>query len=227
VVKKKDDNQNQASDDALFIEAMSGAGLENWVEAPKVSPREIQAQQMEKEDDLFRSAMDGSLDFGGEANTPASEEQPVVEERQPKADIDNEVSEEDRALFLSSVDSLSPQLKLHEDETELRPQTAVLATKLKAVRKGTLSPDVVLDLHHQSEIEAEETLGNLLTCKRDNIEIALVIVGKGLHSRGKAVLREALPTWLNQEHRKRVIRWEWAPRHLGGHGAALIVMNRN
>jgi len=67
---------------------------------------------------------------------------------------------------------------------------------------------------------------DLLTSEREQAEIALIIVGKGLHSRGKAVLREALPTWLNQAHSSKVSRWEWAPRNLGGYGAALVVMNR-
>jgi DNA-nicking Smr family endonuclease len=101
---------------------------------------------------------------------------------------------------------------------------AVLA-KLAA---GDFGPDREVDLHGLRARAARERLvRELESAHRAGARCVGVIHGRGLHSESGAVLREALPGWLQQPPLAELtLAFARAPRALGGPGATLVLLRR-
>lgn len=97
---------------------------------------------------------------------------------------------------------------------------------LNRLRGGAFPVEHRVDLHGFTETEARMAV-------RDEVEEAwrrgrrclLVIHGRGRHSPGGPVLREALPDWLvDPPLSHRVIAFVTAPERYGGTGATLVLL---
>lgn len=89
------------------------------------------------------------------------------------------------------------------------------------LRRGELSPQVVLDLHGMTVQEAKTELAGLLAyCEQQQLNCACVVHGKGL-----GILARKVPNWLIQHPNVRA--FHTAPRSWGKHGALLLLLKIN
>jgi DNA-nicking Smr family endonuclease len=100
---------------------------------------------------------------------------------------------------------------------------------LAELRRGRREPDREVDLHRLLARDAKALLLRELAEAIGNGErCVLVIHGRGLHSEGGAVLREAVPGWLTSAPiAERVMAFAPAPPRLGGPGATLVLLRRS
>lgn len=93
-----------------------------------------------------------------------------------------------------------------------------LAGRLK---RGELTPEVVLDLHGMTTAEAKQQLAGLLQyCEQQQFNCACVVHGKGL-----GILARKVPNWLVQHPNVRA--FHTAPKSWGKHGALLLLLKIN
>jgi DNA-nicking Smr family endonuclease len=91
------------------------------------------------------------------------------------------------------------------------------------LRRGEMPIEARLDLHGMFEEEAHRAAASFIArAHADGLRLVLLITGKG------AVLREAVPRWLDEgATRARVLSTSWAqPRH-GGGGALYVLLRRH
>jgi DNA-nicking Smr family endonuclease len=91
------------------------------------------------------------------------------------------------------------------------------------LRRGDMPIEARLDLHGLFEEEAHRaTVAFIARAHAQGLRLVLLITGKG------AVLREAVPRWLDEgSTRARVLATSWAqPRH-GGGGALYVLLRRH
>ena len=98
------------------------------------------------------------------------------------------------------------------------------STKKVKVNKH-LTPDATLDLHGFTLEEAENlTKAFVANAQAAGDRAIIIITGKGLNSGAAgAVLKNGIWDFLSWELPES-IHFQWAPRHLGGEGAILILL---
>lgn len=105
---------------------------------------------------------------------------------------------------------------------------------LRSIRRGKIKINSILDLHGYKVAEAKPMVYKFI---KENYEInsrlLLIITGKGTRLgveygwRGKGVLKDLLPNWLNSILLSPYIIWyEIAPSQHGGSGAYLIYLKK-
>ena len=88
----------------------------------------------------------------------------------------------------------------------------------KQLRRGDFSPDLMVDLHGLTQLEAQRDLAAAVTeCVRQQGYCLNVI-----HGVGSGVLRQRVPGWLMQH--PDVIAFHQAPLEWGGQGALLVLL---
>lgn len=88
----------------------------------------------------------------------------------------------------------------------------------KQLRRGDFSPDLMVDLHGLTQLEAQRDLAAAVTeCVRQHGYCLNVI-----HGVGSGVLRQRVPGWLMQH--PDVIAFHQAPLEWGGQGALLVLL---
>ena len=86
------------------------------------------------------------------------------------------------------------------------------------LRRGEFQPQVVLDLHGMTTLEAKTELAGLLAyCHKQHLNCACVVHGKGL-----GILAKKVPNWLIQHPHVRA--FHTAPKSWGKHGAVLLLL---
>lgn len=65
------------------------------------------------------------------------------------------------------------------------------------MNKYERTPDEIIDLHGYTAMEAERVLADLATRGHSHVRL---VVGKGIHSGGKAVLRDTAKAYLSARH---------------------------
>ncbi|MDX1391244.1 MAG: endonuclease SmrB [Rheinheimera sp.] len=89
------------------------------------------------------------------------------------------------------------------------------------LRRGEFQPQVVLDLHGMTTVEAKAELAALLAyCDKQQLNCACVVHGKGL-----GILARKVPNWLIQHPNVRA--FHTAPKSWGKHGALLLLLKVN
>jgi DNA-nicking Smr family endonuclease len=89
----------------------------------------------------------------------------------------------------------------------------------KQLRRGDYAPELTLDLHGYTKIEAKRDLAAAIQLAlHDNLTCVCVI-----HGVGNGVLRQQVPMWLAQHPRVRA--FHQAPLEWGGHGALLVIVS--
>ncbi|MCG3463715.1 endonuclease SmrB [Xenorhabdus bovienii] len=93
--------------------------------------------------------------------------------------------------------------------------------ELKKLRRGDYSPELFLDLHGLTQLQAKQEIGALIAaCRREHIYCACV-----MHGHGKHILKQQAPLWLAQH--PDIIAFHQAPKEWGGNAALLILIEMN
>jgi len=90
--------------------------------------------------------------------------------------------------------------------------------ELKKLRRGDYTPEIFLDLHGLTQMQAKQELGALIAaCRREHIFCASV-----MHGHGKHILKQQTPLWLAQH--PWVMAFHQAPKLFGGDAALLVLI---
>ncbi|MFB6434588.1 MAG: endonuclease SmrB [Candidatus Malihini olakiniferum] len=90
--------------------------------------------------------------------------------------------------------------------------------ELKKLQRGNYLPDLFLDLHGLTKLQAKKELGSLLAaCRREHVYCAGI-----MHGHGKHILKQQIPFWLAQH--PDVLAFHQAPKGLGGDAALLVLV---
>ncbi|MBK4783897.1 MAG: endonuclease SmrB [Pantoea sp. Pent] len=90
--------------------------------------------------------------------------------------------------------------------------------ELKKLRRGDYTPEIFLDLHGLTQLQAKQELGALIAaCRREHIFCASVMTGHG-----KQILKQQTPLWLAQH--PHVMAFNQAPKLFGGDAALLVLI---
>ncbi|MBW7982252.1 endonuclease SmrB [Enterobacillus tribolii] len=116
-------------------------------------------------------------------------------------------------------DEFQPQLDDEGPTRYVRPGTSHF--ELKKLRRGDYVPDLFLDLHGLTQMQAKQELGAMIAaCRREHVYCACV-----MHGHGKHVLKQQTPLWLAQH--PDVIAFHQASREWGGDAALLILVEQD
>lgn len=107
--------------------------------------------------------------------------------------------------------------------------SGIQSRQLRRLRAGNPKPQRRIDLHG---LRAEAARGLLLEeleqARIGGERCVLVVHGKGLHSAGEPVLRNALPKWLGDPRLEgSVLAFVPAQPEDGGHGASYVLLRRH
>lgn len=97
---------------------------------------------------------------------------------------------------------------------------------LARLRSGEIPPDLTLDLHGFDELEARGMVRDTLRrARRAKLSCVKIIHGRGLRSGGDAVLKEALPEWIEEPPLGHwVSAYASSPSRHGGPGSTLVLL---
>lgn len=120
----------------------------------------------------------------------------------------------DASFYFS--DEYQPQLDDDGPTRYVRPGFSHF--ELKKLRRGDYPPDLFLDLHGLTQLQAKQELGALIAaCKREHVHCACV-----MHGHGKHILKQQTPLWLAQH--PDVLAFHQAPKDWGGNAAVLVLI---
>ncbi|WP_447874277.1 endonuclease SmrB [Serratia fonticola] len=120
----------------------------------------------------------------------------------------------DASFYFS--DEFQPQLEDEGPTRYVRPGYSHY--ELKKLRRGDYVPDLFLDLHGLTQMQAKQELGAMIAaCKREHVHCACV-----MHGHGKHILKQQTPLWLAQH--PDVLAFHQAPKEWGGNAAILLLI---
>lgn len=120
----------------------------------------------------------------------------------------------DHSFYFS--DEFEPLLQ--EEGATRYARSDVSKYEVKRLRRGVYVPDMFLDLHGMTQIEAKRELGSLIAaCIKEHVSCACV-----MHGIGKHILKRKTPLWLAQH--PDVLAFHQAPLEFGGDGALLVLI---
>lgn len=141
----------------------------------------------------------------------------------PAGTVDSGGNENEQELFLQALGKLEARFQDELPEEETLP--AARPKRQKQLQRGRLKPEAELDLHGLTRDEAIEKVGHFLdNAAFHQLQLVLIVTGKGSHSEEGPVLRSAVETWLQQAVGTVVAEWCRAPREYGGEGALAVFL---
>ena len=109
----------------------------------------------------------------------------------------------------------------------LDPEHRSSSSRLRQLKRGTLSVSRELDLHGFMRDEAVKKLEQFISeAYSRGQQAVLVITGKGLNSPEGPVLQGAVAAWLRDRGKRMVAEFAPAPRDLGGSGAFVVFLRK-
>ncbi|QTF07704.1 endonuclease SmrB [Brenneria izadpanahii] len=159
---------------------------------------------------LFRASVSGAKKLRQDTylHKPARRK---LSELPPRRALQEQV---DASFYFS--DEFQPQLESDGPTRYVRP--GVDHYELKKLRRGDYSPELFLDLHGLTQLQAKQELGALLAaCRREHVYCACV-----MHGHGKHILKQQTPLWLAQH--PDVLAFHQAPKEFGGSAALLVLV---
>lgn len=163
----------------------------------------------EEDQTLFRELMRGTRQIKQDTivhSPPRKKPSDVPPKRLLQEQVDN-------SHYFS--DEFQPLLNSDGPMRYVRP--GVDHFELKKLRRGDYSPELFLDLHGLTQMQAKQELGALIAaCRREHVFCACV-----MHGHGKHILKQQTPLWLAQH--PHVMAFHQAPKEYGG-DAALVVL---
>ncbi|MFC2146132.1 Smr/MutS family protein [Acidobacteriota bacterium] len=126
-------------------------------------------------------------------------------------------------IFEESQQDKRQQLLLQEKKKISNEITAVTVSERI---KTYPAPQVELDLHGNTAVEAEKrTEAFIENARREKIRTVRIIVGKGLHSEGKAVLPDMVEEKIIRLKRKNwLLGFEWEKKDKSKSGALILYL---
>ncbi len=113
-------------------------------------------------------------------------------------------------------DEFQPLLENEGPTRYLRPNAS--AYELKKLRRGDYVPELFLDLHGLTQLQAKKEIGALISaCRREFVYCACI-----MHGHGKHILKQQTPLWLAQH--PDLIAFHQAPKEWGGDAALLLLI---
>ena len=113
-------------------------------------------------------------------------------------------------------DEFQPLLNTEGPVKYVRPDVSHF--EAKKLRRGDYSPELFLDLHGLTQLQAKQELGALIAaCRREHVFCACV-----MHGHGKHILKQQTPLWLAQH--PHVMAFHQAPKEYGGDAALLVLI---
>lgn len=99
---------------------------------------------------------------------------------------------------------------------------------LQKLKQGKLPLEGTLDLHGHTEEQAYRELTRfIMNGYEQGRRCVLIITGKGMRADGtRGVIRERVPSWLNEELRRYVLAFAYAKAKEGGEGALYVLLKR-
>ncbi|EOW6702136.1 endonuclease SmrB [Cronobacter malonaticus] len=164
----------------------------------------------EEEKSLFRALMSGTRELKQDTivHPPVRKK---LREVPPKRLLQEQV---DASHYFS--DEFQPLLNSDGPMRYVRP--GVDHFELKKLRRGDYSPELFLDLHGLTQMQAKQELGALIAaCRREHVFCACV-----MHGHGKHILKQQTPLWLAQH--PHVMAFHQAPKEYGGDAALLVLI---
>ena len=129
----------------------------------------------------------------------------------------------------NSIKTNSVALGVLHKKLEMANSKDIDKNLVKKMDAGTLPIEGKLDLHGKNIAEAHaEVLNFILSAFNSGKRLLLIITGKGVKSpEGRSVLRDELPNWLNDKRiAGMILRFNYANRKHGGHGAFYVLIRR-
>ncbi len=164
----------------------------------------------EEEKNLFRGLMTGTRPLVQDTVVHQAARKKATEVPQKRL-----MSEQADASHYFS-DEFQPLLA--EDGPVRYVRSDVSHYELKKLRRGDYTPEIFLDLHGLTQLQAKQELGALIAaCRREHLFCASV-----MHGHGKHVLKQQTPLWLAQH--PWVMAFHQAPREFGGDAALLVLI---
>ena len=120
----------------------------------------------------------------------------------------------DASFYFS--DEYRPNLDMDGPARYLRENASPY--ELKKLRRGDYVPELFLDLHGLTQLQAKQEIGALIAAARRENTYCVCI----MHGRGKHVLKQHTPLWLAQH--PDVIAFHQAPKEWGGTAALLLLI---
>ncbi|MGK2946466.1 MAG: endonuclease SmrB [Candidatus Malihini olakiniferum] len=160
---------------------------------------------------LFRSLVAGTKTLRQDHHVNQLQRRHCERKLPPRKALQEQVN----ASFYFS-DEFQPQLDSGGPIRYVRPGSSHY--ELKKLRRGDYSPDLFLDLHGLTQLQAKQELGAMLAaCRREHIYCACVI-----HGHGKHILKQQTPLWLAQH--PDVLAFHKAPKKFNGDSALLVLV---
>lgn len=159
---------------------------------------------------LFRASVVGTKKLRQDTVLPSK---PALKTRQiaPRRLLQEQV---DASFYFS--DEFQPQLDDEGPRRYLRPGYSPF--ELKKLRRGDYVPDLLLDLHGLTQLQAKQELGALIAaCRREHVHCACI-----MHGHGKQILKQQTPLWLAQH--PDILAFHQAPKEWGGNAAVLVLI---
>jgi len=168
------------------------------------------------EEDLFAQAM-------GKVRKLKTPDKIHPEKPKPKRDIHTKQFVKPRTAPLPPTGEQAPEAV---EEPWILKTSGVSHEKLKALGAGKPPIDLEADLHGMTRDEAIAGLEKMMeTALAGNCRVLCIVHGRGLHSQGRPVLKEAVYQWLRSGpyagHILAVI-----PKPYTGGGSALVLLRR-
>ena len=159
--------------------------------------------------------------FPDDFNFDKSNKKDNVKKTNYSEEYESPYSKEDEDLFLNTIKNLDctnhPKKYFRYEKIKFKPN-------IKNVK-----PEDKLDLHGCTrEIALSKIKNFILESRRNNLNIVLIIHGKGLRSENKvAVLKDLVEYYIATEGKNYIKYSSNAPINLGGDGAKIIFLHRN
>jgi DNA-nicking Smr family endonuclease len=168
-----------------------------------------------QDDELFAEAM-------GKVRRMTSVNKIIPEKIKPKPEVAVSIQQAQPLLQLKTI-AASPR---QAEEPWVLRADGISRERLRRLAAGRPSIEQTLDLHGVTRNEVPGLLEDLFRCAiRDQLRTLCIIHGRGLHSRDKPVLKDAVYQWLRRgpfAHSVLAV----IPRPGSGGGACLVLLRR-
>lgn len=193
-------------------------------EPTKDSPQSVEGKAPLPEAATGQTSFVEEMDFLGVKPLPERDKElPVIDDASGVQPPAPSRLERDNEEFFSAIGAMD---KVFKDEWPEDSPPKALPRRMKQVEKGQLKPQAELDLHGLTVAEATSRVGFFLQNSiYQGYDVVLVITGKGLHSDGGPVLRQAVEDVLTS-CREKVVEWGLAPGRYGGSGALVVFLRK-
>lgn len=170
---------------------------------------------------LFRQAVVGTRKLTqhdrvsmSHAKSVSDREKQQAKRKRQAATRDSKQIHRDQAAhpFSSQFEPALPEGVMKYTATDANPYLS------KQLRRGDFSPDLIVDLHGLTQVQAQRDLAAAVSACMHQQGYCLNVI----HGVGTGVLRQRVPGWLMQH--PEVIAFHQAPLEWGGQGALLVLL---